>query len=260
MPEGDVLRLTAKRLDQALAGSTLERAELRWPGAGSADLVGLRVREVRAYGKHLLVRFDDGLTLHTHLRMDGGWRIAATGTPGARAGSSTVRAVLGTARWTVIGDRLGMLDLLRTRDEHTILGHLGPDVLADDLDAGGILARLTAAPGTPIAEALLDQRLLAGVGTFFSAEGLFVRRIWPWTPVGSLSEDELGELLRTVRGQMQRVVQGGLRARVIRVHARHGQPCLRCRAPIAVGQARKPPRERPIYYCPRCQSPSQPTG
>ncbi|MGO1316145.1 MAG: DNA-formamidopyrimidine glycosylase family protein [Cellulomonadaceae bacterium] len=253
MPEGDVLRLTAARLHEALAGAVLVRGELRWPGLGGTDLAGARVLEVTAYGKHLLVRLSEGLTLHTHLRMEGSWRIERTRTPAARLTSSTVRAVLATDRWTAVGDRLGMLDLLRTRDEHVVLGHLGPDVLADELDEPGIVRRLRSAPEVPVAEALLDQTKVAGVGTLFSAEGLFARRIWPWTPVGDLGDAELGALLRTVRAQMQRSVRGGIRARVVRVHARAGSGCGRCGTPIRVGSARTPPNERPIYYCPACQ-------
>lgn len=258
-----MLRLTARRLDQALAGRVLERVDLRWPGVDESRLLGDRVREVDAYGKHLFVRSEAGLTLHTHLRMDGSWRIAATGSPGARARGAGVRAVLGTSRWTAVGDQLGMLDLLRTRDEHRIVGRLGPDVLDESFDPEQARERFTVTArdrATPIAEALLDQTRVAGIGTLFTAEGLFARAIWPWTPVGEVGDDELTGLLATVHAQMDRSVRAGLRQRVVRVHARAGLPCVRCAHAIAVGPARRPPYERPIYYCPRCQSPSQPTG
>lgn len=267
MPEGDVLRLTAARLDRALTGTTLDRVELRWPDVEGARLVGESVLAVEAYGKHLLVRTSGGWTLHTHLRMEGSWRVERTGTPGAAGRSPWVRAVLGGPRWTALGVRLGMLDLVRTRDEHTLLGHLGPDVLADDLvvDAALVVDRFLRTPAdraVPLAEALLDQTRLAGIGTLFAAEGLFARRLDPWSTAGELAPDGWVALVTVVREQMQRSVRDGLAARAVHVHARAGRPCVRCRTLIQVRQARRPPYERPIFYCPRCQGTAgpQPTG
>ncbi len=117
MPEGDVLRRTAAGLDAALAGRVLDRAELRWPDAAGTVLEGRTVLGTVAYGKHLLTRFDDGRTLHTHLRMEGSWSVHRTGTTSARERDPWVRAVLVTPDWTALGHRLGMLDVLRTRDE-----------------------------------------------------------------------------------------------------------------------------------------------
>ena len=116
MPEGDILRRTATRLDAALTGRVLTRAELRWPTAAEVDLVGAEVLGTRAYGKHLLTRFDDGRTLHTHLRMEGSWAVARTGSPAAAARGAFVRVVLGEATWTATGTRIGMLDVVATRD------------------------------------------------------------------------------------------------------------------------------------------------
>ncbi|MBT0995778.1 Fpg/Nei family DNA glycosylase [Cellulomonas sp. DKR-3] len=249
MPEGDVVRRTAIRLDQALAGRPLVRSELRWPTAAGVDLVGRSVLGTGSYGKHLLTRFDDGRTLHTHLRMDGQWRVARTGSPEARAGSPSVRAVLATERWTAWGHLLGMLDVLPTRDERRLLGHLGPDVLADELDLDEIARRWAAQGSTPVAEVLLDQRVAAGLGTIYCAESLFVERLWPWTPADAVPEPM--RLYVIARHQLQRSVATG--AAPGRVHGRRGQPCPRCGAPIAEGQARQPPMQRPVFYCPRCQ-------
>lgn len=252
MPEGDVLRRTATRLDQALAGQPLTRAELRWPTAAGANLVGRVVLGTESYGKHLLTRLDDGRTLHTHLRMDGSWRIAPSGERAAAARRPTVRAVLANARWTAIGDQLGMLDLVATRDERRLIAHLGPDVLADELDLDEVLSRYAAQGPTPVAEVLLDQRVAAGIGTIFAAESMHALRLWPWTPARGIQDP--AALYRVARELMQRSVQT---ARVPgRVHGRLRQPCLRCGTPIAVGQARRPPMERPIFYCPTCQRPS----
>ena len=266
MPEGDTVRRSARKLDQALTGRPLERAELRWPSAVGVDLVGRTALATVSYGKHLLTRFDDGRTLHTHLRMEGSWAIARTGTPSARGRGPYIRAVLGTALWTAVGDRLGMLDVVDTREEHTLVGHLGPDLLADDFPTVGLpeaLRRMGVRGSTPIAEVLLDQTVVAGIGTIWTAEPLFLLRIWPWTPTDQL-EDPAG-LLGAIRTLMVRsvnstgppgvTIEGG-RGATSYVHSRKGRPCRRCGTPIERGTARKPPQERPIYYCPRCQAPA----
>jgi len=264
VPEGDVLRLTAERLGVALRGSPLVRAELRWPSAAGVDLTGATVRESVAYGKHLLTRLDDGRTLHTHLRMDGSWRVYRTGTRQAAGRSPAVRAVLATASWTCLGLQLGMLDVLRTRDEPRLLGHLGPDVLGDDFPErlGDGARRLVSDPARPLCVALLDQRTVAGLGTIWTAESLFATRRWPWTPVGELDDDERRTLLTTGRRLMTRSVEVGRRAGLgaveLAVHGRHHKPCHRCRTPVALGSTAGPGRrpdggERAIYWCPTCQ-------
>lgn len=269
MPEGDVLRLTAARLDAALTGRELVRADLRWPSVAGATLVGRTVLGTVAYGKHLLTRTDDGTTLHTHLRMDGSWRVARTGSGSARAGAPQVRAVLANAWWTCVGEHLGMVDLLRTRDESQILDRLGPDLLTEDFPETGLavaLDRIRAADaaggfhherdpalGLPVADALLSQRGVAGIGTIYASESLFARGRWPWTPVREV--DDLGEILLTARALMLRTVAHGFDAWERRVHARTRKACHRCGTPIAVAPANLPPYERPIFYCPRCQRP-----
>jgi endonuclease-8 len=261
VPEGDVLRLTAARLTSALRGLPLVRAELRWPSVGAADLTGATALETSAYGKHLLTRFDDGRTLHTHLRMDGYWRIHRTGSRDASARNPAIRAVLATDAWTATGWHLGMLDLLRTHDEQRILNGLGPDVLGDDFPSTGLSessTRLVRDPERPLCDVLLDQRTVAGLGTIWMAESLFARRLWPWTPAGALSKDERDDLLRAARRLMERSVAvgraRGLGAVELHVHGRTGRPCHRCGTPISVGSANEKPYERPVYWCPACQA------
>ncbi|WP_456844834.1 DNA-formamidopyrimidine glycosylase family protein [Cellulomonas sp. P5_C6] len=249
MPEGDILRRTADRFQLALADRVVTRSDLRWPSAATVDLVGRTVLETRSYGKHLLTRFDDGRTLHTHLRMEGRWRIARSDTDGASARSPHVRAVLGNAEWTAVGLDLGMLDVLRTRDEHTVIGHLGPDLLGETVDVDEALRRWSARGSTPVAEVLLDQTVVAGIGTIFAAESLFSERLWPWTPADQIEAP--ARLLAVARRQLQRSVADGRPPG--HVHGRLREPCHRCGTRIAVAQARKPPMERPIFYCPRCQ-------
>lgn len=275
MPEGDVVRLTATRLDEALTGREIVRSELRWPSAAEHDLVGRTVTSVVPYGKHLLTRFDDGWSLHTHLRMEGEWHVARTGTSSARGAGPTVRVVLANAWWTALGVRIGMLHVLRTSDEHRILGALGPDVLADDFPEQGVLEaveRLLAddalggrgprhrpervATGVPVAEALLDQHLVAGLGTIWTAEPLHALGIWPWTPVRDVPD--LAGLLLTARRLVQHSVQNGFSrgaGYVRHVHGREGRACHRCGTPVEVGRANEPPYDRPIFYCPSCQAP-----
>jgi len=249
VPEGDILRRTAQRFELALTGAAVVRSDLRWPTAATVDLVGTTVLGTRSYGKHLLTRFDDGRTLHTHLRMEGYWRIARTGSPAAAGRSTDVRAVLATEQWTAVGHHLGMLDVVRSRDEHTLVGHLGPDMLAETLDLDEALARWSTRRATPVAEVLLDQRVVAGIGTIFTAESLFAERLWPWTPADAVPDP--GRLLAVARRQMQQAVTTGRPPE--RVHGRLRRPCVRCGTPITVGRAGTPPMDRPIFSCPRCQ-------
>ena len=262
MPEGDIVRRTALRLDQALAGQTLTRAEIRWPAAREVA-AGRTVLGTTSYGKHLLTRFDDGQTLHTHLRMEGSWAIARTGAPAAAARGAFVRVVLGTSTWTAIGTRIGMLDVVATRDEQALIGHLGPDLLDPQFPGAGLaeaLRRWDTQGAAPIAEVLLDQRVVAGIGTIYASESLFTRRLWPWTPADRLTDP--AALLLVARALLRRSVDAPIptatgetaRGRTTLVHGRTRQPCRRCGTPIRVGRAFKPPVDRPIFYCPVCQA------
>lgn len=271
MPEGDVVWRTAQRLDAALAGRSLTHADLRWPSLATADLAGLAVREVVAAGKHLLTRLapDDtrpALTLHSHLRMEGSWHVHRTGEPwGSARPESGVRAVLANDEWTTVGHKLGMLDLVGTTEEGTLVGHLGPDVLGPGWDPDEVVRRLEADPGREVGEALLDQRVLAGIGTFYMTEALFVRGVSPWTRVRDAGDlHALVTLLhRLLSANARRAVQsttGDLRpGRTQWVHARSGRPCLRCGAGVRVAMIGRAPQERTAFYCPRCQPGPAPT-
>ncbi len=268
MPEGDVLRRTAARLDRALAGHRLTRADLRWPSAATVDLRGRTVLGTRPYGKHLLTRFDDGRTLHTHLRMDGSWRVVPSHEPGAAARSPQVRAVLGDGRWTAVGYLLGMLDVLPTSAEPGLLAHLGPDVLDADFDSTpGVpwagppvldlptpgleesLRRWDRQGGRPVAEVLLDQRVVAGIGTIFMAESLFARGWWPWARASDV--DDADEVLRSARSLMRASVAQG--RPTAQVYGREGRTCMRCGARVARGDVGVAPAQRQAYWCPGCQ-------
>jgi endonuclease-8 len=188
VPEGDVVWYTARRLHAALAGRTLTRSDFRVPRLATADLTGDAVTETVSRGKHLLTRTKGGLTVHTHLRMDGSWRVR----PAAEAvrDSHQIRLVLANDEWQAVGYQLGVVELIRTSDESQVTGHLGPDLLGQDWDCAEAVRRLSAEPDRPIGEALLDQRNLAGAGTYFAAEMLFLRGIDPWRSVGDVKDLE----------------------------------------------------------------------
>jgi endonuclease-8 len=269
VPEGDILARTARRMNEALAGREVVRSDLRWPSAATVSWVGRTVLVTLSYGKHLLTRFDDGRTLHTHLRMDGSWRIARTGSPGAQARHHVVRAVLANETWTAVGELIGMLDVVPTRDEHTLIGHLGPDLLADDFETVGLpetLRRWAAQGDRPVCEVLLEQTVVAGIGTIYMADSLFLERIWPWTPAAEVPDP--GRLLRVARAIMVRSVGSAspsttgevYRGRDTWVHGRLKEPCRRCGAPVRRGLAGHPPTERPAYFCGVCQRPAATTA
>lgn len=288
MPEGDTVLAAANRLHQVLAGQTLARADLNWPTAPPDIFRNRVVREVGAYGKHMLMRFDNDLSLHTHLKMDGVWRIVKNTDPGAKARGPFVRVALATEKWTCVGSRIGVLEVISTADETPVLAHLGPDVLADNFvppvkiaaaiqdpkrflaprfsHAGlgmteqGIgssgwqrgLENFAAQPGSrPIAETLLDQTVVSGIGTIFMAEGLFKHGISPWRPV---SEVKIEPLLFSIRNHLIRGVVVPTTGRIIHVHTRTSEPCHRCKNPIVRELVGPPLKERPAFYCPVCQS------
>jgi endonuclease-8 len=259
MPEGDTIWLTAARLHDALAGARLVRFDLRVPRYAAADLTGSIVREVVARGKHLLMRIEPDVTLHSHLGMDGSWRLRPTGgrVPGPRAAG--VRAVLMTDAWLAVGSDLARVDLVRSDQESELVGHLGPDLLGPDWDAAEAVRRLSASPDRPVAEALLDQRNLAGIGNVYQAELLFLRGVHPSTPVTAAGDlDRLvrlaRELLLANRNAHGHVTTGDRRpGRRHWVYGRAGAPCRRCGTVIERGRIGAPGEQRVAYWCPHCQ-------
>lgn len=229
------------------------------PQLAEIDLAGMTVREVVSRGKHQLLRFDSGQTLHTHLRMDGNWRIIDHGSPPTGGPAFEIRVLLSTDAHDAIGFRLPVVDLIPTDREDTVVGHLGPDLLGPDWDLDEAVRRITADPDRTVGEALLDQRNLAGIGTFYRSEVLFLQGIHPRAPVASV--DRLPRLLRRAhllltanRARPQQVTTGELRrGRGTYVFERTGQPCRRCGTPIAFEEFGEPGRERTSYWCPRCQ-------
>jgi endonuclease-8 len=253
MPEGDVVWYTARRLHDALAGRTLTRTDFRVPRLATATLAGQVVTEVVPRGKHLLARTSDGLTVHTHLRMDGSWRV--TPAAGRVPDSHRIRLILANADWQATGYQLGVVELLRTSAEHRVTGHLGPDLLGPGWDAAEAVRRLTEDKARPVGEALLDQRNLAGIGNVYKSEVLFLRGVSPWTPAGDVPDlAAVAELARSLLDQnkdrVRRSTTGSSRpGEETWVYGRRGRACRRCGTPIrSQGQ-----QDRVTYWCPRCQ-------
>jgi endonuclease-8 len=267
VPEGDTVFRTAARLHHALAGAPLTTADLRWPDLSTLDFRGVVTSEVVSRGKNILQRLANGVTIHSHLRMEGQWRVDATErlTPRTLA-NPQIRAVVGTAAWTAVGKRLGDLHVVETGDEARLVGHLGPDVLGSDWDPAEAAERVHASP-TTIAGALLDQRNLAGVGTLYAAETLFLERVNPWIAAADLERatvsaivDRAHTLLDVGRRHAVQTTTGSQRwGETAWVHARSGLPCRRCGETLRVAMVGEAPRERTMFYCPRCQGGLAPT-
>ncbi|RMB82743.1 DNA-formamidopyrimidine glycosylase family protein [Streptomyces shenzhenensis] len=259
MPEGDTVWQAARRLHSALAGRVLTRSDLRVPRYATVDLTGRTVLDVTPRGKHLLTRVEGGLTLHTHLRMDGAWKVYGDGERWNGGPAHQIRVILGTGEHTAVGYRLPVLELLRTTDESRAVGHLGPDLLGPDWDPEAALANLLADPARPLGEALLDQRNLAGIGNVYKSELCFLLGVTPWLPVGALPEDRAAQLpvlakklLEANRDRLIRTTTGR-RGQDLFVYGRVPRPCLRCRTQVRVADQGDGSRERPTYWCPNCQ-------
>jgi len=256
MPEGDTVHRAARRVGEALVGKPVVSIETphprfardRWP----ERLAGRGVRAVDAHGKHLFIRFDGDLTLHSHLRMSGKWGVYR---PGERWRRSPRRAwlVIRTADHEVVefdGPVLELMTDSRTRFDRR-LAALGPDLLADEFDERAFLRRLRAdEPTRGIGDALLDQRNVAGVGNAWKAEGCFLAGVDPWRPLARFSDDEALELAHVLRPLMRESAASG-GPKEARVYGRAGLPCPRCGTRIrARGQGDD---NRTTYWCPGCQ-------
>ena len=265
MAEGDTVFAVASRMHQALAGRVLTRTDLRVPRFATADLSGQIVREVVPRGKHLLVRTDGDVSIHSHLGMDGAWRLYEPGERW-RGRAFEVRCVLETEDRIAVGHRLRRLDVIRTSAERRLLEHLGPDVLGPDWDAAEATRRLTARPEREIGDAIIDQSVMAGPGNVYRSEVCFLAGVDPRTEVGRL--DAPGGLVDLTKTLMERNRGGGRRVTTddprpghdLWVYGRRGRPCRRCGTPIRSFMQGAAGDERVVYACPRCQPLEQQAG
>ncbi|BDV29648.1 DNA-formamidopyrimidine glycosylase family protein [Microbacterium terricola] len=256
MPEGDTVYRTARRLDEALTGAEVTRFELRVPRAATADLTGERVGGSVSRGKHLLLRVGEW-TLHSHLKMEGEWRVFARGARWSKP-AFTARAIVGTAAREAVGFELAEVKLVPTRDEEELVGYLGPDPLADDWDPALAAARLQADP-RPVHVAIQDQRNIAGFGNEYANEILFVRGVLPTTPATEVDAAALVDLgarmIRANRDRTPRTFTGDARpGRATWVYGREHRPCRRCGTLVRRSElGADPTKLRNVFWCPACQ-------
>ncbi|HZG89262.1 MAG TPA: DNA-formamidopyrimidine glycosylase family protein [Pseudonocardia sp.] len=270
MPEGDTVYLAGKRLRAALSGRQLVRGELRHPRLVQHDLAGRTVLDVASVGKHLLTRFDDGRTLHSHFRMDGSWHLYRPGMSWQRP-AHEARAVLETTDRVAVGFALHDLELVPTDQEDRLVGHLGPDLLDprwSPRHAAEALRRFTARGDSELGLVLLEQRVMAGVGNLYKAEVCFLLGLSPWTLTRDVPDPaQAVELSRTLllrnADRPEQSTTGELgRGRQHWVFERSGQRCRRCGTRIRTAEQGDGVYARIAYWCPRCQpgpSPA-PTG
>jgi endonuclease-8 len=258
MPEGDTVWNTARVIERALVGEVLTASDFRVPQLATTDLTGWTVASSGSRGKHLLLRLsrdDERLTLHSHLRMDGAWRAYKAGERWSGRPAHLIRVVLTSARSTAVGYHLHEVALIPTSEEAAYLEHLGPDLLGADWDPDEAVRRIKEKPDASIAEALLDQRNLAGVGNLYKCETLFLSGLWPWTPVESVPNLDrtvrlAQKLVASNKNRWTQTTTGSLRrGETSYVYGRRAQPCRRCGTAIQKAEQ----DERVTYWCPVCQ-------
>ncbi|MFG1604271.1 DNA-formamidopyrimidine glycosylase family protein [Actinoplanes sp. NPDC049265] len=264
MPEGDTVYNTARVIERAIVGEVLTKSDFRVPQLATTDLSGWTVAESASRGKHLLLRLSRGdkrFTLHSHLRMEGAWRAYRPGERWTGRPAHLIRVALHTRKAVAVGYHLHEVALFSTAEESR-LDYLGPDLLGPDWDAGEAARRIAAEPDVTIAEALLDQRNLAGVGNLYKAETLFLRGVWPWRPVRDV-DDLPGmvtlaqKLVASNKGRWTQTTTGSLRrGETSYVYGRKAQPCRRCGTAIRQAEL----GERVTYWCPYCQPESTGSG
>jgi endonuclease-8 len=276
MPEGDTIFRTARTLDRWLRGREITRAHTKVAGLPVAKLVGQRVDGVEARAKHLLVRFDSGSVLHTHMRMTGSWHVYRAGERWRKPGDEA-RLVLEAGDRAAVCFNAPVVELLAAHGErvHPSLSRLGPDVLVEPFDLDEVRRRASTRPvDLTVGELLLDQQIVSGIGNIYRCESLFRQGLNPWTPRNALDAADLDALVTAaatmMRGNLEpgqgfaREFGEGRRGRTRRygpdqpyVYRRAGRPCYRCRRPIR--SARLGEQAREVYWCDACQ-PLVPAG
>jgi endonuclease-8 len=258
MPEGDTVWRAALHLDRALSGQVLLETDFRVPAHATLDLSGRTVEATVSRGKHLLTRIGADHTLHTHLKMEGSWHLYRPGTSWRRP-AHEARVVLRTEEWTAVGFALGVVEVVAREAEDTVVGHLGPDLLGPDWDEDEALRRLCAAPSRAVADAILDQRNLAGIGNLYKSELCFLAGVHPRVQVSDVAD--LPRLVRRARtaleankNRVEQTLTGDTRrGRQTWVYRRDKQPCRRCGTRIRVDMQGPETQERATYWCPSCQ-------
>jgi endonuclease-8 len=274
MPEGDTIHRAARTLNTALGGQRVERFESVLAQLTRVDadtpIAGRTVERVEARGKHLLMWLSGGdasLVLRTHMRMHGSWHVYRPGERWQRP-RHEMRIVIETAPFVAVAFAVPVAEFVdaASLEREGPVAELGPDVLSDTFDAPEAVSRLRARGEMAIADALLDQRALAGIGNVFKSESLFAARVNPFTPVHALDDGTLSRIVATAQRQMRAnageadtVAAAGGRRTTNRldpsarlwVYGRRGLPCRRCGTPIE--RAKQGPDSRSTNWCERCQ-------
>ena len=251
MPEGDTIWRTAAMLREPLVGKQVKHAR----PDGLSRVIGATVTAVEATGKHLVIRFDNGYALHSHMRMRGIWHVYK---PGERWHRPVFRlkALLETDDAVAVCFDAPIVELIRNVNER--IGHLGPDILADDWSAADVIKRARQLNQMPVGELLLDQRVTAGIGNVYRCEALWQQRVNPFKKTEQLTDDELTGLFETARKAMRANLSASSWRRSFpgsgrgAVHGRAGRPCPRCGTLIrSKGMGENP---RTVYWCAVCQA------
>jgi endonuclease VIII len=260
VPEGDTIFRAARRLSQVLAGEALLRFEM--PRSSAPPTTTPRVLSVDAVGKYLVVRFDDERTLVTHMKMNGSWHVYRRGERWRKSPSRAL-AILETARHVAICFDAPVVRLLSNAKVARALATLGPDLLSPAPDLAEAARRVRDAKELTIAEALLSQSLVAGIGNEIKSEALFLARLDPRARVRELPGDALARVLDEARKilllNVAPTMRGPRRTRGGKtrawVYGRAGEPCLVCATPIARIYQGPLGARRSTYFCPTCVAP-----
>ncbi|HVV38122.1 MAG TPA: DNA-formamidopyrimidine glycosylase family protein [Acidimicrobiales bacterium] len=255
MPEGDTIARAAASLREWLVGREISAVDARDVAVAqrAEKLVGQRVDAVDARAKHLLITVGD-LVVHSHMRITGSWHVYSRGDRW-RYRHDAMRLVLEAGDRQAVCFNAPVVRVLPRRELATIpgLATLGPDILTG-LDPATAAARFDAVdPATPMGDALLDQRVISGLGNIWRCETLWAQRVHPRTPVGAVDRSTREALVRTAAGLMQASVAPGNHRPRAEVYKRSGRPCGRCGT--AIVSERMGRDNRTAYWCPNCQRP-----
>jgi endonuclease VIII len=256
MPEGDTIFRAARTLNTALAGKTVTRFETVLAQLARVDdqepIAGRKIEQVVPHGKHLIIDFSGGLHLRTHMRMNGSWHIYRAGERWKKP-RRDMRVVIATEEWVAVAFNIPVAEFLDDRAlvRQKDLRHIGPDVLGDTFDVDEAFRRVRARPDAEIADVLLNQRVVSGIGNIWKSETLFACRVNPFARVADLTDEQVTCLLTTARELMQRSANADQR-NDIKVYSRGGESCRVCKTPIA--SKKQGIDARLTYWCPKCQA------
>lgn len=269
MPEGDTLFIAAKKLGAILTGRVITRFASPLPELKEQGVEGQTVTDVRAHGKHVIIELSDGRALLSFLRMQGKWSAFEKSRMRPRLLAKTAREpawddeettlIIETETTVAVLTRAALAKLGPLSKIEARLSGLGPDLLSPDYDQAEVLVRLHDTPDLTIAEALLRQSIVAGIGNVYKSEVLFLEKVSPFARVASLDDPTLERILKRARDLMRRNLKGPRRTtfgtfagQSFFVYERSGQHCLKCDAKI--GMRRQGTLQRSTYFCPECQS------